>query len=104
VSGEVVKVVAHRPIHRDAIELYVLRYRKAVVGYVYDRAVTEYTNEFLTLDDGVPTWHAYPPGGEVRPFITISGLLELRLGKDDFFMKELVSWATANTETLKAYA
>ena len=100
-DGDVVKVVAHRPFHRDAIEVYVLRYRKAVVGYVHDREVSEYTNEFLVMDEGVPTWRAYPPGGEAQPFVTISGLLEHKLGQHDWFMEELRTWVEGNQETLR---
>lgn len=101
-EGDVVKVVAHRPVHRDAIEIYVLRYRKAVVGYVHGGEVTEWTNEFLTLDDGVPTWHGYPPGGESQPFVSISGLAEHQMRREgDPFLQTIISWVQANQLTLR---
>lgn len=72
---DTVKTVVNAPVNRDVIELYVIRYRRAVVAYVgTDRVREDYTTECLVLEDGVPHWIAIPTGGMGRPFAEIDGM------------------------------
>jgi hypothetical protein len=101
-ADDIVKAVADRPLDRDVMEVYVIRYRKALVKYRWGGETTDHVCESLSLQDGEPTWTAYPAGGSPLPFISLTGLEEHRLWGDDPFLAELYTWWMRRNDRLEA--
>lgn len=83
-KGDVVRAYAQRQVGRDCIDVYLIRYRRAVVKFQSGGQVEEWTQDRAVLrPDGVE-WIAFAPYEEQsEPFLRIDGLSMVTFNGED---------------------
>lgn len=92
-----IKAYAVRPPERDAIEVYVIRYRKAVVKFASGGEAEEWTQDFAQLSPDGFEWVTFAPMSHALPLVQVSELYAAK-NPDDQMVEKIAEWAASSPE------